>query len=148
MKLSFMKLLLIDNEKYNLWDISQSEKFLKYYKDIHILSCTIEELVSLMHPLEYQYLIFSVLPEENYSFTSTYRHFIFGINDISKFSHVDRCLIIQKYFSSDNYYIIPASISSFTWVIRRYCFSPLFYYLIFNILGLFFHIQNKNKNKI
>jgi len=57
------------------------EPILFFCEDIHILTYTIEGLVSLIYPLEYQYPVVSVLPEENYSFISIYKHFIFGIND-------------------------------------------------------------------
>jgi hypothetical protein len=57
------------------------EPILFFCDDIHLLTYTIEGLVSLIYPLEYQYPVISVLPEENYSFISIYKHFIFGIND-------------------------------------------------------------------
>ena len=56
------------------------EPILFFCEDIHILTYTIEGLISLIYPFEYQYPIVSVLPEENYSFISIFKHFIFGIN--------------------------------------------------------------------
>ena len=57
------------------------EPILFFCDDIHLLTYTIEGLVSLIYPFEYQYPVISVLPEKNYSFISIYKHFIFGIND-------------------------------------------------------------------
>ena len=57
------------------------EPILFFCDDIHLLTYTIEGLVSLIYPFEYQYPVISVLPEQNYSFISIYKHFIFGIND-------------------------------------------------------------------
>ena len=56
------------------------EPILFFCDDLHILTFIIEGLVSLIYPFEYQYPIISVLPEENYSFISIFKHFIFGIN--------------------------------------------------------------------
>ena len=56
------------------------EPILFFCEDIHILTNIIEGLISLIYPLEYQYPIISVLPEENYSFISIFKHFVFGIN--------------------------------------------------------------------
>ena len=56
------------------------EPTLFFCEDIHILTYTIEGLISLIYPLEYQYPVISVLPEKNYSFISIFKHFIFGIN--------------------------------------------------------------------
>ena len=56
------------------------EPILFFCEDIHILTYTIEGLISLIYPLEYQYPVISVLPEKNYSFISIFKHFIFGIN--------------------------------------------------------------------
>jgi len=57
------------------------EPILFFCVDIHLLTYIIEGLVSLIYPFEYQYPVISVLPEQNYSFISIYKHFIFGIND-------------------------------------------------------------------
>ena len=57
------------------------EPILFFCDDIHILTYTIEGLISLIYPLEYQYPVITVLPEQNYSFISIYKHFIFGINE-------------------------------------------------------------------
>ena len=56
------------------------EPILFFCEDMHILTYVIEGLISLIYPFEYQYPIMSVLPEENYSFISIFKHFIFGIN--------------------------------------------------------------------
>ena len=56
------------------------EPILFFCEDIHVLTYIIEGLISLIYPLEYQYPIISVLPEQNYSFVSIFKHFIFGIN--------------------------------------------------------------------
>ena len=56
------------------------EPILFFCEDIHMLTYTIEGLISLIYPLEYQYPVISVLPEKNYSFISIFKHFIFGIN--------------------------------------------------------------------
>ena len=56
------------------------EPILFFCEDMHILTYIIEGLISLIYPFEYQYPIISVLPEENYSFISIFKHFIFGIN--------------------------------------------------------------------
>ena len=56
------------------------EPILFFCEDIHVLTYIIEGLISLIYPFEYQYPIVSVLPEENYSLISIFKHFIFGIN--------------------------------------------------------------------
>ena len=56
------------------------EPILFFCEDIHLLTCIIEGLISLIYPFEYQYPIISILPEQNYSFISIFNHFIFGIN--------------------------------------------------------------------
>ena len=56
------------------------EPILFFCEDIRALTYIIEGLISLIYPLEYQYPIISVLPEQNYSFISIFKHFIFGIN--------------------------------------------------------------------
>ena len=56
------------------------EPILFFCEDLHILTYIIEGLISLIYPFEYQYPIISVLPEQNYSFISIFKHFIFGIN--------------------------------------------------------------------
>ena len=56
------------------------EPILFFCEDIHVLTYIIEGLISLIYPFEYQYPIISVLPEENYSLISIFKHFIFGIN--------------------------------------------------------------------
>ena len=56
------------------------EPILFFCEDLHILTYIIEGLISLIYPFEYQYPIISILPEENFSFISIYKHFIFGIN--------------------------------------------------------------------
>ena len=55
------------------------EPMLFFCEDIHVLTYTIEGLLSLLYPFEYQYPAISVLPEENYSFISIFKHFIFFI---------------------------------------------------------------------
>ena len=78
------------------------EPILFFCEDIHILTYIIEGLISLIYPFEYQYPIISILPEENFSFISIYKHFIFGINN--KYSED----IFQKkgIFLDDKKYII------------------------------------------
>ena len=56
------------------------EPMLFFCEDIDVLTYIIEGLLSLLYPFEYQYPAISVLPEENYSFISIFKHFIFGIN--------------------------------------------------------------------
>ena len=56
------------------------DPILFFCEDLHVLTYTIEGLISLIYPFEYQYPVISVLPEENYSFISIFKHFIFGIN--------------------------------------------------------------------
>jgi hypothetical protein len=56
------------------------EPMLFFCDDIYVLTHIIEGLLSLIYPFEYQYPVISVLPEENYSLISMFKHFIFGIN--------------------------------------------------------------------
>ena len=56
------------------------DPILFFCEDLHVLTYIIEGLISLIYPFEYQYPVISVLPEENYSFISIFKHFIFGIN--------------------------------------------------------------------
>ena len=56
------------------------EPILFFCEDIHVLTYTIEGFLSLLYPFEYQYPAVSVLPEENYSFITVFKHFVFGIN--------------------------------------------------------------------
>ena len=45
-----------------------------------ILSNIIESFISLLYPLQYPHPVITILPEQNYSFISLFKHFIFGIN--------------------------------------------------------------------
>ena len=56
------------------------EPILFFCEDMHALTYIIEGLISLIYPLEYHYPVISVLPEQNYSFISIFKHFVFGIN--------------------------------------------------------------------
>ena len=56
------------------------EPILFFSKNIEHLTYTIEGLLSLIYPFEYNYPVVSVLPEQNYSFINIYKSFIFGIN--------------------------------------------------------------------
>lgn len=56
------------------------EPILFFSDNIQYLTYTIEGLLSLIYPFEYQYPVVAVLPEENYSFINIYNSFIFGIN--------------------------------------------------------------------
>ena len=56
------------------------EPILFFSKNIEHLTYTIEGLLSLIYPFEYNYPAISVLPEQNYSFINIYKSFIFGIN--------------------------------------------------------------------
>ena len=56
------------------------EPILFFSKNIEHLTYTIEGLLSLIYPFEYNYPVVSILPEQNYSFINIYKSFIFGIN--------------------------------------------------------------------
>jgi hypothetical protein len=56
------------------------EPILFFCDNIEYLTYTIEGLLALIYPFEYQYPVMSILPEQNYSFINLYNHFIFGIN--------------------------------------------------------------------
>ena len=57
------------------------EPIIFFSQNIQYLTYTIEGLLGLIYPFEYQYPVVSILPEENYSFINIYKCFIFGIND-------------------------------------------------------------------
>ena len=73
------------------------EPILFFCEDIHVLTYIIEGLLSLIYPFEYQYPVISILPEENYSFISLFKHFIFGINH----KYADE-IILKKGISLDD----------------------------------------------
>ena len=56
------------------------EPILFFSEDKEALTNVIECLVSLIYPLEYPYPVIAILPEQNYSLISLFKHFIFGIN--------------------------------------------------------------------
>ena len=56
------------------------EPILFFSEDKEILTNVIESLISLIYPLQYPYPVIAILPEENYSLISLFKHFIFGIN--------------------------------------------------------------------
>ena len=56
------------------------EPILFFSEDKKVLTNVIESLISLIYPLEYPYPVISILPEQNYSLISLFKHFIFGIN--------------------------------------------------------------------
>ena len=60
------------------------EPILFFSEDKEALTNIIESLISLIYPFEYPYPVISILPEQNYSLISLFKHFIFGIN--SKYS--------------------------------------------------------------
>ena len=73
------------------------EPILFFCEDVHVLTYIIEGFISLLYPFEYQYPVVSVLPEENYSFVSLFKHFIFGIN----YKYADE-VILKKGISLDD----------------------------------------------
>ena len=56
------------------------EPILFFSEDKESLTNVIECLISLIYPLEYPYPVIPILPEQNYSLISLFKHFIFGIN--------------------------------------------------------------------
>ena len=56
------------------------EPILFFSEDKEVLTNVIEGLISLIYPLKYPYPVISILPEQNYSLISLFKHFIFGIN--------------------------------------------------------------------
>ena len=98
----FMKYFRIKEVFEIIKFILLEEPILFFCEDIHILTNIIEGLISLIYPLEYQYPIISVLPEENYSFISIFKHFVFGINH--KYS--DEMFISKGIALDDKKYII------------------------------------------
>ena len=78
------------------------EPILFFCEDTHILTYIIEGIMSLIYPFEYQYPIISVLPEENYSFISVFKHFIFGIN----YKYYDEIFQKKGIILDDKKYII------------------------------------------
>ena len=56
------------------------EPILFFSEDKEALTNIIECFVSLIYPLEYPYPVIAILPEQNFSLISLFKHFIFGIN--------------------------------------------------------------------
>ena len=56
------------------------ESILFFSEDIEALTNVIEGLISLIYPFQYPYPVISILPEQNYSYITLFKHFIFGIN--------------------------------------------------------------------
>ena len=56
------------------------EPIIFFCEDKEVLTNVIESLISLIYPLEYPYPVISILPEQNFSLISLFKHFIFGIN--------------------------------------------------------------------
>ena len=61
------------------------EPILFFCENKELLTIIITAFVSLIYPFQYPYPIVTVLPEQNYSFISLFKHFIFGIN--VKYNH-------------------------------------------------------------
>ena len=57
------------------------EPILFFSEDKEALTNIIESLITLIYPFEYPYPVISILPEQNYSLISLFKHFIFGINN-------------------------------------------------------------------
>ena len=56
------------------------EPIIFFSEDKESLTNVIECLISLIYPLEYPYPVIPILPEQNYSLISLFKHFIIGIN--------------------------------------------------------------------
>ena len=56
------------------------EPILFFSEDKEDLTIIIESLISLIYPLQYPHPVIAILPEQNYSLISLFKHFIFGIN--------------------------------------------------------------------
>ena len=56
------------------------EPILFFSEDKEALTNIIEGLISLIYPLQYPYPVISILPEQNFSLITLFKHFIFGIN--------------------------------------------------------------------
>ena len=98
----FMKYFRIKEVFEIIKFILLEEPILFFCEDIHTLTYIIEGLMSLIYPLEYQYPVISVLPEENYSFISIFKHFVFGIN----YKYSDEIFINKGIALDDKKYII------------------------------------------
>ena len=56
------------------------EPILFFCEDKEVLSNIILAFISLIYPLQYPHPVVTILPEQNFSFISLFKHFIFGIN--------------------------------------------------------------------
>ena len=56
------------------------EPIIFFSEDKKVLTNVIESLISLIYPFEYPYPVIPLLPEQNFSLISLFKHFIFGIN--------------------------------------------------------------------
>ena len=56
------------------------EPILFFSEDKEALTNVIESLISLIYPFQYPYPVMPLLPEQNFSLISLFKHFIFGIN--------------------------------------------------------------------
>ena len=56
------------------------EPILVFCEDKEVLSNVIIALVSLIYPFQYPHPVVTILPEQNFSFITIFKHFIFGIN--------------------------------------------------------------------
>ena len=56
------------------------EPILFFSENKEVLSNIITAFISLIYPLHYPYPVITILPEQNFSFISLFKHFIFGIN--------------------------------------------------------------------
>ena len=56
------------------------EPILFFSENKEVLTNIITAFISLIYPLHYPYPVITILPEQNFSFISVFKHFIFGIN--------------------------------------------------------------------
>ena len=56
------------------------EPILFFCDDKEILTNIIASFISLIYPFQYPYPVITILPEQNFSLISLFKHFIFGIN--------------------------------------------------------------------
>ena len=75
-----MKYFRIDEIFEVIKFIILEEPILFFSEDKEALTNIIECLVSLLYPLEYPFPVIAILPEQNFSLISLFKHFIFGIN--------------------------------------------------------------------
>ena len=71
------------------------EPILFFSEDKEALTNVIEGLISLIYPLQYPYPVIAILPEENFSLISLFKHFIFGINSRYSEDFLNRKIILD-----------------------------------------------------